>query len=305
MIEPQTPTLDALRVFLAIADTGSFVAASRRLGRATSVVSYQLANLETQLGLTLLNRRGAKKVALTEAGQALVPNARAVAREVDSLLARARGLIDEVEAEVSLVVDVMMPMRALTSILEDFRAAFPTVPLRLHVEAMGAVAQLVLDGAASLGVGGPVPAKIEGLEEIPLFLISMVPVAAPCHPLAAISERITPAQARDHVQLVLTDRSHLTKGQEFGVFASRTWHIADLRTKHAFLLAGLGWGWMPETMVDDDLAVGRLVRLSSLDMFPGMYRFRALYRTDKQPGRAGRWLLDRLQYRDHKRSGGR
>jgi DNA-binding transcriptional LysR family regulator len=144
---------------------------------------------------------------------------------------------------------------------------------------MGAVAQLVLDGAASLGVGGPVPEKIEGLE-----VISMVPVAASCHPLAAIRERITPAQARDHVQLVLTDRSDLTKGQEFGVFASQTWRIADLGSKHAFLLAGLGWGCMPETIVDDDLAAGRLVRLSSLDMFPGMYRFRALYRTDKHPG---------------------
>ena len=128
MTEPQTPTIDALHVFLAIADTGSFAAASRRLGRATSVVSYQLANLETQLGLTLLDRRGAKKIALTEAGQALVPNARAVAREVDSLLARARSLLGGVEAEVSLAVDVMMPMRDLTSILEDFRAAFGDLP---------------------------------------------------------------------------------------------------------------------------------------------------------------------------------
>jgi len=293
MTEPQTPTIDALRVFLAIADTGSFAAASRRLGRATSVVSYQLANLETQLGLTLLDRRGAKKIALTEAGQALVPNARAVAREVDSLLARARSLLGGVEAEVSLAVDVMMPMRVLTSILEDFRAAFPSVPLRLHVEAMGALVQLVLDGAASLGVCGPVPAKIEGLEEIPLCYITTLPVAAPRHPLAAISGRIKPAQARDHVQLVLTDRSHLTKGQDFGVVASQTWRLADIGAKHSLLLAGLGWGWMPETMVHNDLAAGRLVRLS-LDMFDG-YRLRALYRTDRHPGPAGRWLLDRLQ----------
>jgi DNA-binding transcriptional LysR family regulator len=46
------------------------------------VVSYQLANLETQLGLTLLERRGTRKVVVTESGQALVPNARAVARAV-------------------------------------------------------------------------------------------------------------------------------------------------------------------------------------------------------------------------------
>jgi DNA-binding transcriptional LysR family regulator len=205
--------------------------------------------------------------------------------------------MDGVEPEVSIVVDVMTPTRALTVILEGFRATFPTVPLRLHVEAMGAVAQLVLDGAASLGVCGPVPAKIEGLEEIPLCPVAMSPVAAPCHPLAAISGTITPAQMRDHLQLVLSDRSHLTKGQDFGVLAAQTWRLTDIGAKHALLLAGLGWGWMPETMVEDDLAAGRLVRLSS-DMFKGGYRLRAIYRTDQHPGPAGRWLLDRLQRLD-------
>ena len=66
---------------------------------------------------------------------------------------------------------------------------------------------------------------------------------------------------REQVQLVLTDRTALTEGQDFGVLALRTWRLGDLGAKHALLLAGLGWGNMPEEMVEDDLAAGRLVRL--------------------------------------------
>ena len=46
MHNPGTPTLDQLRVFLAVVDTGSFAAAGRKLNRAVSVISYGIANLE-------------------------------------------------------------------------------------------------------------------------------------------------------------------------------------------------------------------------------------------------------------------
>ena len=49
MAEPGTPTFDQLRIFLAVVDAGSFAAASRRLNRAVSVISYGIANLEAQL----------------------------------------------------------------------------------------------------------------------------------------------------------------------------------------------------------------------------------------------------------------
>ena len=48
------------------------------------------------------------------------------------------------------------------------------------------------------------------------------------------------AAARDFVQLVLTDRSTLTEGRDFSVIGVRTWRLADLGSKHALLLAGIG-----------------------------------------------------------------
>jgi DNA-binding transcriptional LysR family regulator len=96
------------------------------------------------------------------------------------------------------------------------------------------------------------------------------------------------------VQLVLTDRSTLTEGQDFGVLALRTWRLGDLGAKHALLLAGLGWGNMPTEMVADDLAAGRLVRLSLAEAPEHRYPIGLIHRTDSPPGPAGAWLAERL-----------
>ena len=259
---PYPPTLDQLRVFLAVVEAGSFAGGARRLGRATSVVSYAIANLEAQLGLTLFDRLATRKPRLTDAGRAILADSRTITLGLDGLLARARGLIGGLEAEVGLVVDVMLPTVRLVEVLDAFRLAFPTVTLRLYVEALGAVAQRVLDRAAVIGISGPLARRLDDLAQAPVGMVKLIPVAAPTHPLARQSGPLSNAAARAHVQLVLTDRSALTQGQDFSVLAVQTWRLADLGSKHALLLAGVGWGSMPEAMVREDLAAGRLVRLA-------------------------------------------
>ena len=68
-----TPSLEHFKALLATAETGSFSAAARRLGKAQSVVSAAIANLEIDLGLALFDRSGRYPV-LTEAGARQVEN---------------------------------------------------------------------------------------------------------------------------------------------------------------------------------------------------------------------------------------
>ena len=82
-------SLDQLRTFIAAADEGSFSAAGRRLGRAQSVVSQTMANLESQLGVRLFERSGRYPV-LTAEGRTLLADARAVIADVDSMKASRR-----------------------------------------------------------------------------------------------------------------------------------------------------------------------------------------------------------------------
>ena len=135
---------------------------------------------------------------------------------------------------------------------------------------------------------------VGGIEQRPIGGIGLVHVAAPHHPLARLRRPITTADVQSHVQLVLTDRSELTRGQDFGVLSPETWRLADLGAKHALLKAGLGWGSMPELSVGDDLRAGRLV-LIDIEALPRVrYQIFAIHRTDRPPGPAARWFIDRL-----------
>jgi len=290
MREPGLPTLDQLRVFVAVIDCGSFSRAARELHRTQSVVSYTIANLEAQLNVALFDR-SKRKPTLTEAGKALLADARTVGMKVDAMRARAKTLAQGLEAEVSLAVDVMFPNCRLVQALKAFQQEFPTVGLRLRVEALGAVMHLVGERVCQIGITGPMLDFADTFQHQQLGHITMVPVASPDHPLGKMEGIIPTEVARDHIQLVLTDRSQLTSGQNFGVIALRDWRLGDLGAKHMLLLNGLGWGSMPEEMIKADLESGRLVHLQLAHMISGQYSLHMINRVDEAPGVAGRWLM--------------
>jgi DNA-binding transcriptional LysR family regulator len=293
MMEPATPTFDQLRIFLTVVEQGSFAAAGRQLNRATSVISYGIANLESQLGLKLFERKGTRRPRLTAAGQAVLADIRMLAQGMDRLRAKVRGLMRGLEAQVDLAIDVMLPSSWMGDALAAFSEKFPTVALNVHVEALGAVTALVLDRKAVIGISGPLAAEMRGIENVIIGAIQLVPVAAPHHPRARQAP-LLPGQGREPVQLVLTDRSPLSEGREFGVVSPRVWRLADLGAKLALLREGIGWGNMPKPMIEADLASGRLVELSMPDETGISYRMSGIYRSDNPPGPAAAWLLERF-----------
>jgi len=290
-------SIDQLRTFIAAADEGSFSAAGRKLRRAQSVVSHTLANLELQIGFALFDRSG-RYPQLTEEGKALLEQARAAAHSMDAFKAKARTLAEGLEPELAVAVDVMFPIATLTRAVQAFQQAFPSTPLRLYVEALGAVVQPLLDGRCRIAVIGSLPEIPPGCASEFLLGVRATCVVAPGHPLAALPQPILKSEAAKHVQLVLTDRSQLTQGRNFGVLAAQTWRLADLGAKHAFLKAGLGWGFMPLHMVEADLAAGELVTLE-LEISPSSgagFAMHAVHLSEHPPGPAGRWFIEKLKH---------
>jgi len=288
-------TFDQLRTFIAAAEERSFSAAGRKLGRAQSVVSQTLANLEGQLGIKLFDRSGRYPV-LTEQGRVLLNLARSVVGGVDLFKAHAKSLSGGLEAQLNVVVDVMFPITALTDAVTGFHTKLPETPLRLEVEALGAVARSVLDRSCELGIMASVPLIPPEFTSEQLFPAKLIMTAAPTHPLAQVPPPIPQAELVKHLQMVLSDRSSLSLGRNFGVISPRTWRVGDLGAKHAFIRAGLGWGSLPEHIARADLASGALVPLTLENAMPSglMPMMSAVYRTDAPPGPAGRWFIDRL-----------
>jgi DNA-binding transcriptional LysR family regulator len=289
-------SLDQLRTFIAAADEGSFSAGGRRLRRAQSVVSQTLANLEAQLGVKLFDRSNRSPV-LTSQGMALLAEARAVVSRMDDFKARAKGLSDGLEPELSVVMDAVFPLGHLTDAVAAFQTKFPATPLRLYVEALGAVLQPVIEGRCAFGVMGSMPTAPAQLTREHLLDVGWTFVVSPTHPLASLKGSIPARVLAQHRQLVLTDRSELSQGKDFGVFSANNWRLADLGAKHAFLRAGLGWGGMPVGLIEADLANGSLVKIRMEDVPEGhlVMAMSAVFRSDTPPGPAGRWLIERLK----------
>ncbi|NLP62153.1 LysR family transcriptional regulator [Paraburkholderia sacchari] len=285
----RSPSLEQLRALIAVAETGSFSAAARQLDRAQSVVSYTIANLEALLGVALFVR-GKRKPELTAAGRAILADARRLDLLMGQLNAKAAGLQRGLEGEVSVAVDVMFPSPRLVEALQAFARAFPTVALNLTMEALGGVLKLVLDGDCAIGISGPNQNWPHVIEARTIGSVELVLVAAPIHPLAQAAQPVRISDAREHTQLVLTDRSRLTLGQTFGVYSNRAWRLGDLSAKHRLLLAGLGWGSMPRHLVEADLEAGRLVRITLADRGSVNYNISLIHRTDAATGPACQWL---------------
>ncbi len=293
---PGTPTLDQLRILVEVVDAGSFTAAARKMKRALSVVSYAMSNLEQQLGIDLFERGTSRTPQLTEAGRVVLAEAREVVGNVEGLRAKVSGMQQGLEGELHIVIDTLMLADRVLEALTAFREAFPTVNLTLHVETLGAVASLVLGKVATVGFSGPFTDAFKELTRVAIGSLRMVPVAGRRHPLAAAPPGGHPPGAgREHIQLVVYDRSPLTKGRDFSVSANRTWRLADLSAKHMLLKGGIGWGMMPLAMVADDLASGVLVELDMPDRVPFDYLVEAIYRSDTPPGPAARWLIERFK----------
>ena len=286
-------TLDQLRALVTVVEAGSFSAAARKLARVQSAVSTSMANLEAQLGVSLWDR-STRVAQLTEQGRAVVASARRVLAEVDDLRRLAGSMASGLEASVSLCVDALFPLPALIALCTGFAAAFPDVALRIDTEVMSAVSARVLAREATLGVVSP-RGLAPGLEQLLLATIRMVPVVSASHPLARERGRVSTRALADAVQVVLSERGEAQVADQ-AVLSPRTFRVADLHTKHELLRAGLGWGNLPEHLVRDDLAAGRLVaiRPESWSEHEHTLSLSAIHRSDSVFGPAHRWLLAQL-----------
>lgn len=177
--------LRQLRVFVAIAEEGSFTAASDRLIVVQSAVSATVRALERELGVALFDRT-TRRVELTDAGRALLPEARATL-EAARL---ATDAIDQVKGGVRGTVSIGIMQAAASDavsvprLVAGFRTEHPRVAVSVrHVGGSENIAAHVVDGELDLGILS-LPGEYPGLELIELGSEPMQLACARGHRLA-------------------------------------------------------------------------------------------------------------------------
>jgi DNA-binding transcriptional LysR family regulator len=291
-------TLDQLRVLVAIADSGSFSAAARRLGRVQSAISQMIRTLEHTQGVTLFDR-SAHKPRLTAIGSMMVDQARLVLSSAQRFESLALGARTGWETELPLAIDPLIPTQPLIASLRALRETYMDVPVTFRTEGLGGAERRLREGGATLGVCLLLPSVPDGLMAYPLMDLQLLPVAAPDHPLARLDRPLETADFAAHVQLVLSDPV-AQDGPNYGVVSPRLWRFVDNGRRLDFLLAGLGWCKMPKHIVEPMLNDGRLILLDTQDqkVVPSTrLLIYAAHIRDKPLGPIGTWLLNDLRQR--------
>ncbi|MFF9212374.1 MULTISPECIES: LysR family transcriptional regulator [unclassified Streptomyces] len=173
-----------LRHFMAVVTEGSFTAAARAELIVQSALSTSIRNLERELGADLFERTG-RRVVLTEAGRALLPQARA-------LLAGAEAARDAVAAVTGLATGRVSvgTIQTLTCVdlpaeLASFHQRFPGVQVSVRDAPVGELTDALRAGELDLAFLAPDAREVpEGLHGYATWQEELVLITAPGHPLA-------------------------------------------------------------------------------------------------------------------------
>ncbi len=287
-------THDQLLAFITVVSEGTFSAASRVLHKTQPAVSKLVANLEADLNLTLLDRSGYRP-SLTDAGQRFHARARRLVSETESLRSFGLQLSQTPEPRVRLVLEAVTPLPRVIPVLQRIQTRFPTVRVSLQTERLGGVIEALHEGRADLAVASMRGAEVRGVDAQPLCGVRVVPVVGVEHPLARAPSPVAAELLREHPQIVLRDSGSAEFAHDVNLLeGGRRWSVTDVMAKLQLIEAGMGWGGLPEHVVHDALADGRVVALDVREFEVDVIALSTLRRRERSLGVVAQALWQQL-----------
>jgi DNA-binding transcriptional LysR family regulator len=254
-------TIHQLQCFDAVVTGGGFQAAAEKLLRSQPAVFSAVKNLESQLGLALLDRTG-YRVTLTEAGRSFHQRARVFLQELRSLHDHATQLAMGEESELRVVIGDLCPLPEMLALLRRFFDRCPGTRLHLHFEAISGPWERLIDDEADL-ILHHIDKSDPRLESIDLLAVKLTPVVAPGFLRFPITRSITPEQMRDYVQCVIRDTARRSTPRDYYLLeGARSWTVSDQLMKKELILQGMGWGHLPRYLIAEELRDGRLLPIT-------------------------------------------
>ena len=287
-------SLEALQVLDAIDRRGSFAGASKELHRVPSTISYVVAKLEEDLGVQLFERLG-PRVALTQAGHELLKEGRYLLKAAQDLEHRVRRVASGWETEFSIGMDSMLSPLALEDDIQAFYEVADQTRLRVVLDALSGTWEALLDRRVDLLVGaaGEGPSGGGYVSEV-IGVVPFVFAVAPTHPLATKTRPLDKADLRAHRAIAVADSARMLPARTVGMlFGQDALTVPDMRTKYAYQLAGLGFGFLPEPYARGAVKEGRLIAKAVQEPKPPE-TFYLAWRSG-EAGAALAWWLERMR----------
>lgn len=251
-------TLELIRTFREVAQRGSFSAAARTLGLSRPNVSKYVAELETRVGVRLLNRT-TRNVSLTDAGSLLLERSTPLMEMIDLTRAELQGRALVPSGRLRLTAPHGLAQTGLPGLLGEFMREYPAVTLSLHLD--NRVTDMVDEGidiALRVGRIGDDNLIVRKLQAVP-FVVAASP--------GYWAERGLPGHPDDlagHYALTYSvlgpnpEWRFEVGGEPLSVPVSSRMDASDAAPLVSVALQGLGMVWLPRLLLQPHIDSGAL-----------------------------------------------
>lgn len=250
--------IEELTAFLAVAKSGSFTLAAKTLFLTQPAVSKRIAQLESDLNTRLFDRIG-RDIRLTQAGEALLPRARAILLTLEDTRRALHNLSGEIDGKLTFGTSHHVGLHRLPPLLREYSLQHPKVQLDIHFLDSEEAWHDVIAGQIELAVVTlpPTPDPASPLRAERIWHDPLSVVAAPDHPLASL--RSITLRALSTYPAILPSNATFTRRIVDAAFSAKGLSTPAsistnyLETIKMMVAVGLGWSVLPSSMLDTQI----------------------------------------------------
>lgn len=254
------PLLDVLIILDALEKEGSFAAASAKLYKTPSALSYTVHRQESDLNIQILDRSG-HRARFTRTGQMLLEKGREVLHTVRELEKQAIKLHEGWENELVIGVDDTFPFSLLAPLIESFYQHHSVTRLKFINGVLGGSWDALIQGRADIIVGAMhEPPSSSDFSVARLGELEQIFAVAPHHPLAEEAEPLSRSTIKRYRAIVVGDSSPLAAATATQLLDDQeAITVFDFKTKLELQISGLGCGYLPRYLAQRFLESGALI----------------------------------------------
>jgi DNA-binding transcriptional LysR family regulator len=285
-------TLDQARALEALAQHGTFAKAAAALHKKHTAVLYAVRSLEEQTGLALLDRSG-YRTKLTPAGELVLGQCRKLLEAERELETLCDVIRTGWEPRLGIVFDGIVPAAPVLRVVGELAQERIPTKLTVTAEFLAGVESAFVRGEADLMIS-VLPPQTLALRAKPMSPFRALLVAPGGHPLIERGPSVTDEELCSHVLLVVRGSDPRLRLSTASLDVTTVISLNDFHAKKQALLSGLGYGWMPEHLVEKELRRGALGRIRWKAGNTHVYRPHVYYHGDRTLGRAAQRVLEAI-----------
>lgn len=283
--------IETLKILDLIVRLGSFAKAADQLNRAQSAISYQVKKLEQHLGVNLFDR-SKYRAELTPEGNAILTEGRRLLQQAHNLEVLAERFSQGWEPRLEIVIDGAVPMEPVMRALKRLSQMDVSTRVQLRTEFLSGCQRWFDKQSSDLMLVKDYQST-PYLVAKPLQPIDFRLVVSKEHPLASMQD-VELKHLHEHIELTIADSGQLDpqSQDELQFGGERVFYLNGFMAKKESILLGLGFGWVPEYLIKDELANGELVELDFVGGACHTFTPRLVHSSERLLGRAGQLLSE-------------